>query len=274
MCRRLTLSGFLIILLSQTSVVLADVPDSISFQGILLDDKGDPVTTTVTVTFSIYGEESGGSPLWSEKQDVTPDGDGLFNVYLGGGTPSGLVPLNGGLFSEPRRWLEYSIDEGNPLPRIPFTVSPYAYRVESVNGSTGGKISGYVSISGDLGVGVALPQAALHVGGVPGTDGAMFPAGSLQTSAANGPPTSDLWRKQLFVASGGTLTYTNITGATIYITSIHFEGADAAATVNITFAGNHLNSVPGPEVRISGPVGEYRLSCLTQRTWLSPQLRP
>ncbi len=44
-----------------------------------------------------------------------------------------------------------------------------------------------IRASGGVGVGTNNPQAVLHVGGVPGADGIMFPDGSLQTTAASAP---------------------------------------------------------------------------------------
>lgn len=44
----------------------------------------------------------------------------------------------------------------------------------------------YVSTSGKVGIGTTSPGAKLHVGGIPGTDGIMFPDGTLQTTAGGG----------------------------------------------------------------------------------------
>ena len=40
------------------------------------------------------------------------------------------------------------------------------------------------TLGGSVGIGTASPGAKLHVGGTPGTDGIMFPDGTLQTTAA------------------------------------------------------------------------------------------
>ncbi|MFC1476245.1 hypothetical protein ACFLQW_04515 [Candidatus Zixiibacteriota bacterium] len=236
--RRSTLFlAFAVMFLLSSTAVLADVPDTINVQGLLTDGDGLPITSLVSVRLSIYDQESGGSELWAEEQDITPDEYGRFDVYLGTGTPAGLFGvLNAGVFSGSSRWLEIAPDGYDPLPRISFTTTPYAYRVATVNGSTGGKITGYLNVSGDLGVGTELPQARLHVGGTPGTDGIMFPDGTLQTTAAEGLPTDSLWVYSINVSSGGTITFTNLTGKTIYITSINVSGAPSATQVSCNVA--------------------------------------
>ncbi|MFC1475718.1 tail fiber domain-containing protein [Candidatus Zixiibacteriota bacterium] len=142
----LCLSAVLLIL-GAISTVLAAVPDSINYQGILLDTGGDPVTVPVTVVFAIYDRITDGSLLWSESQTLTPDADGRINAYLGGGTllPPNL-PLDEAVFDEPDRWLEITVETDPPMPRVSMVTVAYAYRVATVDGATGGNISGKLSV--------------------------------------------------------------------------------------------------------------------------------
>ena len=67
--------------LFQTATAMA-VPNLISYQGVLNDSSGEPVSATVSMTFSIYDVASGGTALWSEIQSVQVS-NGVFNVRLG-----------------------------------------------------------------------------------------------------------------------------------------------------------------------------------------------
>ncbi len=69
------------------SVAHAALTKQLSYQGRLLDASGVPVPNgTYTVVFSIYNVSTGGSPLWTETQNVAVDKGG-FAVYLGSVTP-------------------------------------------------------------------------------------------------------------------------------------------------------------------------------------------
>jgi hypothetical protein len=72
-----------------TTVVVANAADAIavpgllSYQGKLTDNNGNPVVdTTYSATFRLYVVPSGGSPFWSETQNVQTNA-GLFTVLLG-----------------------------------------------------------------------------------------------------------------------------------------------------------------------------------------------
>src|SRR5690606_9458088 len=61
-----------------------------------LENGGVPVTTTLTVTVSLYDEASDGTLLWGpEAHTVTPNG-GDFTVLLGSTTPLPPTVLAGG----------------------------------------------------------------------------------------------------------------------------------------------------------------------------------
>ena len=55
--------------------------------------EGNAASRVVGVTFSLYAEQTGGAPLWSEVQNVQVDKTGHYTVMLGSTQPDGL-PLN------------------------------------------------------------------------------------------------------------------------------------------------------------------------------------
>ena len=63
---------------------------TIPYQGRLADADGNPVTDTVNMVFRLYGQASGGGPLWEEQwtgSNGVQVSDGLFNVMLGSLNP-------------------------------------------------------------------------------------------------------------------------------------------------------------------------------------------
>src|SRR5215469_11215263 len=102
------------------------VPTLVNYSGRALDVAGKPVTGIAGITFSVYKDQSGGSPLWFETQNVTTDSRGNYTVQLGSTMPEGL-PLY--LFtSGEARWLGVRINGGEELPRILFLSVPYALK--------------------------------------------------------------------------------------------------------------------------------------------------
>src|SRR5215467_13651331 len=66
------------------------VPGMIKFAGTLTDINHKPLTGTVGVTFSLYKEQTGGSPLWMETQNVDLDKNGHYSVLLGSASAHGI----------------------------------------------------------------------------------------------------------------------------------------------------------------------------------------
>ena len=67
------------------------------------------------MTLSVYGEATGGVPLWQETQTVAVNPDGRFTLLLGSTRPEGL-PLDLFASGEPR-WLAIHVErpgEGEP----------------------------------------------------------------------------------------------------------------------------------------------------------------
>ena len=70
-------------------VEVSAIPNSqstIAYQGRLADADGNPLTSTINMSFRLYDAASGGTPLWEEQwagSNGVQVSDGLFNVMLG-----------------------------------------------------------------------------------------------------------------------------------------------------------------------------------------------
>ena len=109
-------------------------PGLINYQGYLLDDAGEPVSSTVTFNFGLYPDASGGVSVWEETQTGVPVVDGSFSVMLGS-----VNPLSATDFDDVTRYLEVSVDTGvGPvaMPRQRLASVPYALQAEDAKHAT------------------------------------------------------------------------------------------------------------------------------------------
>ncbi|MFZ1754037.1 MAG: hypothetical protein WAU10_09845 [Caldilineaceae bacterium] len=131
---------------------------TIAYQGRLADSGGNPLTTTVNMTFRLYNAATGGTPLWSE--DWTgPNGvqvsDGLFNVMLGSLT---AIPQNV-ITGNPTLFLGITAGTDNEMsPRVQLGSVPFAVQALTVpNGSvTTSKLADKSVTQAKLGVDVSV----------------------------------------------------------------------------------------------------------------------
>src|SRR5579862_100456 len=111
---------------AQSPAAPSPVPAIINFSGTLSDSDGKPLTGMQGVTFYLYKDQQGGSPLWIETQTVQADRNGHYTVMLGSTTSEGL-PAN--LFvSGEARWLGVQVQEQNEQPRVVLLSVPYALK--------------------------------------------------------------------------------------------------------------------------------------------------
>jgi hypothetical protein len=109
-----------------TSSTATIVPRLVNFSGKAVDAEGKIITGIAGVTFAIYSEQSQGSPLWLETQNVQADAKGNYTAQLGATKPEGL-PLD--LFtSGDARWLGVTVNGGEQQPRILLLSVPYALK--------------------------------------------------------------------------------------------------------------------------------------------------
>ncbi len=83
-----------VFLLFISSLIIAQIPQQINYQGMLSDISGNPITGTYTINFSIYIDGTTTSSLWTETQTVTVS-NGLFSVQLGFNNPIPLYIFDG-----------------------------------------------------------------------------------------------------------------------------------------------------------------------------------
>ncbi len=104
----------------------AVVPPLVNFSGVLTDVNGKPLTGMLGVTFYLYKDQQGGSPLWLETQNVQPDKTGHYSVLLGSTSSQGL-PAN--LFaSDEAHWLGVQVQGEEEQPRVLLVSAPYALK--------------------------------------------------------------------------------------------------------------------------------------------------
>jgi len=114
---------------SLTPDVHVSVPPLIKFNGVLPELQGQSGAGIINATFALYSDQSGGTQLWSERQNINIDSQGHFTVLLGNSSPEGL-PIN--IFTSGEAlWLGISLENGPERLRTMFASVPYALQAAS-----------------------------------------------------------------------------------------------------------------------------------------------
>lgn len=154
----------------------AAVPPMINYQGRVTDAAGQPISATTSMTFTIYSDADGLSPVWSETQASVVVNDGLFTVLLGSVTPLGAGILNGD-----QRWLGVQVGaEPATTQLIPIVSVAYSYRAlwcdsaqhapAAANGWVDdGNIVRLATATDSVGIGTTSPYTKFQVGLGPST---------------------------------------------------------------------------------------------------------
>jgi hypothetical protein len=109
----------IIIFFAYSVIGFAQIPKTISYQGVLADESGNLLNGNKELTVRLYDTETGGDAIWEETHNLSVS-EGIFNVILGSEIPLDLP------FDKPY-WLGVTIDSGTELlPRTPLTSSAYS----------------------------------------------------------------------------------------------------------------------------------------------------
>lgn len=207
MSRFLFNSVLLMILLAAGTISAAGVPQMINYQGRLTDASGMALDTTVSITFAIYDDSTGGTVKWSEVHSAVTVTKGLFNVLLGG-----VSPVPDTVFNGPDRYLGITIDSNPEInPRTQLITVPYAYRAYhadtaavSLSGPSGqggwtddGTDVRLTTGTDNVGIGTSTPSEKLDVGGNINASGTISSGSSLVIDGSSDQIT----------ASGGTVDF-------------------------------------------------------------------
>ncbi len=125
-----------------TKALPSNVPNIISYASVLKDETGRPINGSVNVTFLLYADAEGGTPLWIERQNVSCDALGHFVVRLGTTFADGL-PLNLFLNGE-ARWLALQISGQAEQDRVLLVAVPYALKAKDAETVGGLPASAFV----------------------------------------------------------------------------------------------------------------------------------
>src|ERR1700722_4152706 len=125
------------------AALVESVPRLVQYSGTLKDLAARPVAGVVSVSFSIYAEQDGGTALWSETQNVLADTSGHYTVLLGSATASG-VPAE--LFGTGQsRWLGITVARQPEMARVLMASVPYALKAGDADTLGGLPASEYVT---------------------------------------------------------------------------------------------------------------------------------
>ncbi|HKF23247.1 MAG TPA: hypothetical protein VKE93_16860 [Candidatus Angelobacter sp.] len=119
------------------------VPRLVKFGTVVTDERQQPRTGVVGVTFAIYKEQHGGAPVWMETQNVQLDASGRFDALLGATKSEGL-PTE--LFATGEaRWLGFQVQLPGEIeqPRVLLVSVPYAMKAADAESLGGRPASAY-----------------------------------------------------------------------------------------------------------------------------------
>jgi hypothetical protein len=207
----------------------AVVPQLIKFSGTLVNLAGKPITGAVDVTFSLYSQESGGTPLWFETQTVQADSLGRYTALLGAMTPTG-VPME--LFaSGEAHWLGVQVSNLPEQPRVLLVSVPYAMKAGDAQ-TLGGRPASAFQLTADCSGDVSSATCGAvtsQTGG--GEDTAATGATAGRMTARKGTTTTPR-------ESTTNATKRSITPLAVSSGPTNFTGATADQVVGVTQTGS------------------------------------
>jgi hypothetical protein len=131
--------------LQTPSLASTQVPRLIRFSGLAQDETHNPITGGLAITFSLYQDQQGGSPLWVETQNIQADANGHYTALLGSASAEGM-PLE--LFSSGEaQWLGVQIQGQPERARVLLVSVPYALKAHEAETLSGRSITDFMLVN-------------------------------------------------------------------------------------------------------------------------------
>jgi hypothetical protein len=237
----------IITIVALSAVAYADVPATMTYQGILTDAGSIPVVDgNYSITFRLYDAVVSGNLLWEETQPIAVFG-GVFTATLGQVTPFALQ------FDQPY-WIAISVNGGGELtPRTALTTTPYSFSTSTIPDSvvTPAKIIGGAVVRSINGL-----SDEVHVRAEGGASVSVA-GDTLVINAAAGGASNTPWN-----LSGNDIYYTNGKigmGTAVPETNVHIgESQSFLIGTSATGGGNKLMWFPGLAAFRAGTVQNTR----------------
>jgi hypothetical protein len=247
---------FLQSLRSDTAHAAVGINKQINFQGKVTNPNGTNVANgTYTFVFRLYTVSTAGSAIWTETDSLTVT-DGIFQVNLGA-----VTALPGSVdFNSDNIYLGITFNsdpQGEMLPRIRFTASPYAFNADALDGldsgafvqlSPSGQQTGNINVSGSATLGNGLVVSA---GGANITGDILFANGASRTISVNAAASG---AGNIMTIRGGNGTGTDQNGGNLLLQGGNSTGTGTPGSVivrpqtNTTAAFLVQNSAGGTNV--------------------------
>jgi hypothetical protein len=145
--------------------VAPGVPRLVKFSGVLKDAAGNLLTNAVGITFAVYGEQTGGVPLWQETQNVQFS-QGRYTAFIGQNSSAG-IPAELFTSGQPR-WLGVKalLPDETEQPRVLLASVPYALKAVDADTLGGLPASAFLQANGaNVSNAIVAPGAAVGPGG-------------------------------------------------------------------------------------------------------------
>ena len=214
------LSALALALLIGAPAATAAVPQVMNAQGVLRTAGGQVVDGSYGLTFSLYGQQSGGTAVWTETVAGVPVKGGLFSVLLGNGTP--IPPA---LFAQSDSlWLAIQVESDVELPRERLVTQAFAFEAAHAASAT---TADTATTSEGLSCSGCVTGVTIAAGSIDGTKIAAGAIGSTQIADGSVGPGDVSFNYAGGTAKGGAATNVECVGC-IAPTEVSFGYAGSA----------------------------------------------